>query len=102
MSRDIKVFTTCEQEDLAWQLAWCLANDDRGADFKENWLEYKCTDAVCFNVVAAAPFYVFLFRNETTQMKRTLGYIFEWSLAGHLPSQHAFAAFNRAMLGVTP
>ena len=46
MSREIKVFTACEQEDLTWQLAWCLADDDREAKFKEDWLEYECTDAV--------------------------------------------------------
>lgn len=102
MSRDIKVFTTCEQEDLTWQLAWCLADDDREAGFVENWLEYECTDAVFFDGVAAAPFCVFLFRDEYLQLERALGYIFEWSLAGHLPSQRAFAAFNRAMLGIQP
>jgi len=102
VSRDIKVFTTCEQEDLTWQLAWCLADDDREAEFKERWLEYKCDDAVFFDGVAAAPFCVFLFNDERRQLKRTLGYIFEWSLAGHLPSQRAFAAFNRAMLGIRP
>lgn len=101
MSRDIKVFTTCEQEDLTWQLAWCLADDDREANFEENWLEYECTDAVFIDGIAATPFCVFLLHNEYTQLKRTLGYVFEWSLAGHPASQRAFAAFNRAMLGIT-
>lgn len=101
MSREIKVFTACEQEDLTWQLAWCLADDDREATFKENWLEYECTDAVFFDGVAAAPFCVFLFRDEYLQLKRALGYIFEWSLAGHAPSQRAFAAFTQAMLGIS-
>lgn len=102
MSREIKVFTTCEQEDLTWQLAWCLANNDREAEFKERWLEYECDDAVFFDGVAAAPFCVFLFRDDHLQLKRALGYVFEWSLAGHLPSKRAFIAFNQAMLGITP
>lgn len=102
MSRDIKVFTTCEQEDLTWQLAWCLADDDHKAKFKENWLEYECINTTFLYGVADEPFCVFLFNDERLQLKRALGYVFEWSLAGHPPSQRAFAAFNRAMLGIQP
>lgn len=104
MSREFNVFTTSEQEDLTWQLAWVLSNSAHTDDaWRKDWLDYDGEiGGVSFNPdgYSDVPFGVFRYEPDNTRQKRTVSYILEWAFAGHAPSQRAFNAFTQAMLGI--